>query len=241
VNAWLREAQLACMMLTRLPVGRIDGDVPPLSRTVWAFPLVGLLVGGAMAIVFFCGTWLGLPEIIAALLALSTSALLTGGLHEDGLADVADGFGGGQSITRKLEIMRDSRIGTYGVLALILVVGLTVTSIAETGAFWAFFVISAASRTAMLLPMILLPAARTDGLGRTATTPLSSPALCAFGATAVLLVAGGLVVSGLTMLAIAFGVTVLARRQIGGQTGDVLGATQKLSECAGWVTLAAIS
>lgn len=229
------------MMLTRLPVGRIDGDAPPLSRTVWAFPLVGLLVGGAMAMVFVCAKWLGLPEIVAALLAISASAIVTGGLHEDGLADVADGFGGGQSITRKLEIMRDSRIGTYGVLALILVVGLTATSIAETGGFLAFFVIAAASRTAMLLPMILLPAARTDGLGRTATTPFASPAILALGVTAVSLVAGGLIVPGLTMLVLAFGVTMLARRQIGGQTGDVLGATQKLSECAGWVTLAAVT
>lgn len=231
---------MAFMILTRLPVGRIEGDAPPLAASVWAFPIVGLAIGALMALVFKAATGLGLPVIASALLALVAAAVATGGLHEDGLADTADGFGGGQTVTRKLEIMRDSRIGSYGVLALLFVISLTAQGIAANGSVMAFLAIGAASRTAMLLPMIALPPARADGLGHGAVaTP--GPAFWVGIAVAVAALAiAGLILPGIVILAAAAGLVWLARRQIGGQTGDVLGATQKLTECAGWLVVAAL-
>ena len=100
------------MILTRLPAGRIEGNAPPIANAVWAFPLIGALVGLIAGAVFTLAITINLPAFAAALLALASAALVTGGLHEDGLADTADGFGGGQTLSRKLEIMRDSRIGS---------------------------------------------------------------------------------------------------------------------------------
>lgn len=229
------------MILTRLPVGRIEGTVPPLAATVWAFPLVGAVVGAISGAVFAAAAGLGLPSLAAALLALATAALVTGGLHEDGLADTADGFGGGRTVSRKLEIMRDSRIGSYGVLALIFTLGLTASAMAEAATFLGFAAIGAASRTAMLLPMVTLDPARNDGLGHGARGTSGPPALLALVLAILLCAAAGVWAASFIMLAAAIAVTVLARRQLGGQTGDVLGATQKLTECAGWLTMAALA
>ncbi len=241
MSARLREAQLACMILTRIPAGRIEGTAPPLASAVWAFPLVGAGVGLIAGVVFLAAGALGLPALAAALLALATGALVTGGLHEDGLADTADGFGGGHTLTRKLEIMRDSRIGSYGVLALIFVLGLTASGMAASGSLLGFVAIGAATRAAMLLPMVVLKPAREDGLGQSAQTGLGPPVWAALAIAIVVCVAAGALVAAFVILATAIGVTALARRQIGGQTGDVLGATQKLTECAGWLTVAAFT
>jgi adenosylcobinamide-GDP ribazoletransferase len=241
VSARVKEAQLAFMILTRLPVGRIAGDAPPLFASVWAFPLVGLTLGLGMGLIFALATALNLPALAAALLALAAGALATGGLHEDGLADTADGFGGAQTVTRKLEIMRDSRIGSYGVLALIFVVGLTASAMAGHGSIFAFLAIGALSRSAMLLPMSLLKPAREDGLGHVARTALDSPVWVALGISVLVAIAAGVILPALLMFGAALTVTVLARRQIGGQTGDVLGATQKIAECVGWLGVAALA
>ncbi|MEM6385050.1 MAG: adenosylcobinamide-GDP ribazoletransferase [Pseudomonadota bacterium] len=233
------EVQLAFMMLTRLPAGQIRGDAPPLASCVWAFPLVGVVVGGAMALAHSAAIAIGLPPLAAALLAIAASVVLTGALHEDGLADTADGFGGGATVTRKLDIMRDSRIGTYGVVALILTLALLASAITAAAHPWAFVALSATSRTAMLFPMITLKPARSDGLGRSATVSLGAPMLTALAITLALTLLTGTVVTALVILLSSLAVTALARRQIGGQTGDVLGATQKLTECAGWLAYAA--
>ncbi|MDZ7905514.1 MAG: adenosylcobinamide-GDP ribazoletransferase [Cypionkella sp.] len=141
----IADLQLALMLLTRLPAGHLAqaGDPPPLARAVWAYPIVGALVGAMGAGVLVGAATLGLAPSIAATLALAVCILATGGLHEDGLADVADGFGGGQDRARKLEIMRDSRIGSYGTLALILSLALRVQILAafagtaqSVGRFW---------------------------------------------------------------------------------------------------------
>lgn len=237
----IKEAQLAFMLLTRLPVGRLQGNAPPLASSVWAFPLVGLVVGLGMGLVFAAGTALNLPDLTAALLALGAGAFMTGGLHEDGLADTADGFGGGRTVTRKLEIMRDSRIGSYGVLALIFVIGLTASAIAGHGSITAFLAISAVSRTAMLLPMALLKPAREDGLGHGARAAPDAAFWSALTVSALAVIAAGVILPAIFMLGAGWVVMSLARRQIGGQTGDVLGATQKISECVGWVSLAALA
>src|SRR5436190_17470483 len=117
----LTELKLGFMFLTRLPLAHgapvAKGE---LAQALWTAPLVGIVVGLAGAITFSVVLAWHVPLLLAAVLTLAVTTVLTGALHEDGLADVADGFGGGATRERKLEIMRDSRIGTYGVCALIL-------------------------------------------------------------------------------------------------------------------------
>jgi len=235
------ELQLALALLTRLPTGRLPKPVPTTGDAAWAFPCVGLLVGLLTGFVFLI-TSAVLSTPAAALLALGAGVFLTGALHEDGLADTADGFGGGQTVEKKLDIMRDSRIGSYGVVALILTFGLIATAMAtatpDARTLALFAAIGATSRTAMLIPMTFLTPARTDGLGHGATLQPAAnfwTALGIAGLAAVLTVP----LLTLTTLIAAIGMSALARKQIGGQTGDVLGATQKISECACWLTAAA--
>lgn len=243
----LDEARIALMLLTRLPAGRVGEPVPAMRDAVWAYPVAGLAVGLVGAIGLSVAHGLGLPSLPAALLALAAMALATGAMHEDGLADMADGFGGGQTRERKLEIMRDSRIGTYGVLALVLVVGLRASALSAMPQGWsgAFAVIACAAASRGLLPavMALMPPARDDGLGRSAGSPERSRAgnALAIGLVTLLLLlpftpALAAMVAG---AGTALAVSLLARRQIGGLTGDTLGATQILAETAMWLALLA--
>ena len=238
---------------TRLPVPALSFErdihaMPDFTTAVRALPLAGAIIGcgGAMVVVFANG--LGLPHQLVAALALSAIVLITGAMHEDGLADVADGFGGGGTIARKLEIMKDSRLGTYGVMALVLVTlarwsiisallddyGAGVTALALVAG-------SAVSRAACVMPMWLLPPARLDGAGYAAARPTDAAmkvsAALAAGIAIILPGFGpaGLrrVIAGLIFAALAgVGITELARRHIGGQTGDVAGAAQQISELA---------
>lgn len=240
MTSWVREAQLACMILTRLPCGRIEGNAPPISAAAWAFPLVGALVGALSGASFMLAAAIGLPQLAAALIAVAVAAVATGALHEDGLADTADGFGGGSTLSRKLEIMKDSRIGSYGVLALLLTLGLTASSMSVAGNLAYFVAIGATSRAMMLLPMVFLSPARDDGLGRSAKAEtdlrFATGLLLPF---AFAILVGALFVVFFMVLA-TLAMMILAKRQIGGQTGDVLGATQKVTECVGWLTAAAL-
>lgn len=240
----IKEARLAVMLLTRLPAGTLTDPVPSLTAARWAYPFVGLIVGGLGWLAHFCALWLGLTPLFASVAALGTMALVTGALHHDGLADFADGIGGGRDRDHALDIMRDSRIGSYGVLAVIMAILLAASAMAGLGdiRLLAFLFIGAASRLAMVLVLDLLPPARGDGMGHMAA-----------GQRSVLpWVPGGLLTLGLVLcvgtsalwavLTMAIATLVLARlaiRKIGGQTGDVLGATQLVSETAGWIALAA--
>ena len=238
----VREFQLALMLLTRMPAGRLSDPPPSFADAAWAYPLVGAIVGAFSGLVAWGGHCIGLPPFACALLALVAAAILTGAMHEDGLADLADGFGGGATREDKLRIMRDSQIGSYGVVALVLMIGLKVSAIAEVSVgslLCSFVVISVASRAAMLLPMALLPAARDDGLGQKASLSLGARFCVGIGFSALVLAFWGTVGLwvALAMLFAAVIITLLAKRQIGGQTGDVLGATQAVSETAGWLVL----
>jgi adenosylcobinamide-GDP ribazoletransferase len=232
----------AFMLLTRLPVAWLSRAEAAPAACVWAYPVVGAVVGAIGAAVFAVAQ-LALPPAIAAILAIVATILATGGLHEDGLADTADGFGGGRTVARKLEIMRDSRIGSYGALALMLSLALRVAALASC-ADWriaCFGLVAAGTlgRGAMLVPLWRLHPARTDGLSAPLATMapgaacigLALAALAAIPAPAVLVAAA----------VVAAFMTWLARRQVGGYTGDVLGATEQLAECAVLVTLLARS
>jgi adenosylcobinamide-GDP ribazoletransferase len=253
IGQWLTDCRACVGFLTRLPLEPETALPPPaLAGAVRAFPIAGLLVGVIVSAVLMLAVWLGAPAAVAALLAVAAGLGVTGALHEDGLADVADGFGGGASRERKLEIMRDSRIGTYGVLALIVLVALKTTAFAILAAqsVWlAFAVILAAAAMSRVAPagiLYLLAPARRDGLSLEAGRPGRGTVLQALALATVISVVVlspvsvlfGLITVPLAGLAGLGAVVWLARRQIGGQTGDVAGASQVVSEAA--ILLAAV-
>lgn len=233
----LAELQVAMMLLTRLPAGRIDGAVPDLAAARWAFPLVGGFIGFLTWLAYAGALAIGAPPAIAAVLALAALALLTGALHFDGLADYADGIGGGRDKAHALDIMRDSRVGSYGMLAMIIVVGLWTVSVktANPGPL-AFVGAAMLSRAGMVAVQEIVPPARPDGMARLASGQTRAArivlAAVALGALLFWTVPLGICIAAVTVTAWQ------ARRKIGGQTGDVLGAVQLLSETAIWVALA---
>lgn len=234
-------------LLTRLPVGwLVPGEVPyrP-GRAVWTYPLAGLLVGAVEAATLTASRHFGLPSLVGAGWTFVVAIVLTGGLHEDGLADTADGFGGGRTRERTLEIMRDSRIGSYGALALMLSLAIRISALAAIPADRAvavLMVIGALSRGSMLVGLALLKPARLDGLSR-GLGRISPPALAIGG---IIALASSLILTPSHALAaiaasavVAMIVCASARRRIGGHTGDVLGTISVAVECV-LLTLASI-
>ena len=229
----------ALVLLSRVPVFPMDDFRPVMiARSVWCWPLVGVFLAGIALIPAQFAAYLTGSAVVFAIVAVLALVLLTGAMHEDGLADCADGFGGGLERARKLEIMRDSRIGTYGVVALVLCLGLRVALLVQAAnagqAVVLLLVMAVMSRAAMPVLMTVLPPARDNGLGKGAGHPEWRYVILG------LVVASGIVwaLSGLfvvlAVLLAAMLATVLmgaiAKWQIGGQTGDVLGATQMIAE-----------
>lgn len=235
------ELRLALALLTRLPTGLIADPVPKMSAAAWAFPLAGLAVGLCAAAVYVLALAAGLPALVAAGLGLGTQIALTGGLHEDGLADLCDGFWGGRDRERRLEIMRDSRIGSYGGLALILSVGLRWSALAAIpDAGTALIVAAMASRAAPVALLHWLPPARDNGLGAAAANVGGGQLAVALvlGLAPLLFWPQGIAAAVLAALAVAL-LAMAAKARIGGQTGDVLGASQQIAEIALLITLCA--
>jgi adenosylcobinamide-GDP ribazoletransferase len=240
----IADARAAVAFLTRLPVGGHELTAAGLSRAAPWFPAVGLLVGGVVA-----GTRalanLVLDPTPATILALLAAVLVTGALHEDGLADAADAIGAHAERERKLEILRDPRIGTYGALALIFAVifALAVLAPLDDGHFArAALVGHVLARWSTLPQALALPPARPEGAGAllrpTATAVVAGSAI----ALATALVAGGLkpgaIAVGTACLVTALGAAA-AFRVLGGVTGDTFGAVAKLVELATYGALAA--
>lgn len=270
----LAQFRLATAFLTRLPVERIgasghdvardefedeDAILDPtespgqLAAAMWLFPLVGFAIGGVGAIVLGLLAWTGVPAPVAATLAIGAMILLTGALHEDGLADIADGFGGGADRDSKLEIMRDSRIGTYGVVAVAIVLIAKITALAaiaewNIGAAAAALIAATTWSRALFAPtMRWLSPARTDGLGADAGTPKEGTSWLGLTLAIALSVLVLLTPAGFGVVPIlaagglaAFAVGWIALKQIGGYTGDVLGAGQQAAEAATLVAASAI-
>jgi adenosylcobinamide-GDP ribazoletransferase len=230
----------ATAFFTRLPVDARAARSWKLADSVWAFPLVGAGIGGATALALLLAQLIGLASWGAALLSVLAGIAMTGALHEDGLADTADGFFGGRDREEKLAILRDSRQGTYGVLAIVMSVLLRAAALAGIGdvihAGLALIAAHSASRAALPAAMWKLAPARPDGLGATAGTPRAGGAMAAaLIGTAIALAALGPVRGAMALCltgAIVFAMAEVARRQIGGYTGDVLGAFQQVAEIA---------
>ena len=238
---------VATAFFTRIPIKTPACRAERLADAAWAFPLVGAGIGGVAAFAFLLVQLLGVGDWPAAVLAVLAGIVLTGALHEDGLADTADGLIGGHDRDQRLEIMRDSRHGTFGVVAIVLSVLLRAAALAGIGeavyAGLALIAAHAASRAALPVAMLVLAPARADGLGAAAgrpRTPLAIGAL-AIGLLITLAALGpirGAMAFGLAGAAI-FALGVLARRRIGGYTGDVLGAFQQIGEIVMLLTAAA--
>ncbi|WP_083101466.1 adenosylcobinamide-GDP ribazoletransferase [Pseudophaeobacter leonis] len=243
----LVDIPLALVLLTRLPLPKLaSSSFQRQSQAVWAFPLAGLAVNLPAALVASAALTLGLSTSLAAGLVLLVQVLLTGAMHEDGLADCADGFWGGFEPKRRLDIMKDSQIGSYGVLALILGIGLRWQGIAllmEQGHVWSLLALALLSRAMMPVLMHWLPNARQSGLSQSVGRPSRRAVGLGLGLAVALslplLGAGGFaVVAMLCLMTLGFG--HLARAKIGGQTGDVLGAGQQLCEITGLLTLVCV-
>jgi len=241
VLGWLAELRLAVAFLTRLPIRLSEAEAAaPIGSAARAFPLVGIVVGLAGGLVYLLTDLAGLSTTMGAMLALATTALITGAIHEDGLADTADGLGGGITREHKLTIMRDHRVGSYGVLALIFSVGLRVTALTNTawGGEGLLLVIAAAAASLACLPtvMYVMTPARTEGLAWSAGRPeqrrvVDAGALGVVIAVLCLGALNGVICAAAGALAAA-AAAWFAKRQIGGYTGDVLGAVQQAAEIA---------
>jgi adenosylcobinamide-GDP ribazoletransferase len=246
---------LACLRFcTRLPIPALAFEKAPHEMPVGAgarmLPIAGAVIGAIAAITLFIAAKLGLPPPLAALASIACLALVTGGLHEDALADFADATGG-TTPEERLAIMKDSRIGAFGTLALILGVLARVLGIAAITAHslclacWVLFATAAVSRT--LIVLYLLPPARAEGAGFAAAAP-SEPTFAIAALIGFVLglspLLGGAdfwrVFIGLALsIAAAYGVAALARQLFKGQTGDVAGASQQAAEIAAYLVYAA--
>jgi adenosylcobinamide-GDP ribazoletransferase len=244
---WGDDLRLAVALLTRIPLPQpasVDSD--RMARAQRAFPLVGAMVGLAVGLVDRSLLAIGIPELAAAALTLGAGAALTGALHEDGLADVGDGFGGGRDRENKLTIMRDSRIGTYGVLVLLISFVAKCSALASlplAAIVPALIVAHTLARAAIPVVTANMPFARDDGLGRSAGRPdIASAVIAAVIASVIALLCLPIGVAALAVIvtaAAAAAIAGLAWRQIGGVTGDVFGAIEQTAETAVLLLLAA--
>jgi adenosylcobinamide-GDP ribazoletransferase len=229
----------AAQFLTRLPTPRLTRfEADWTTRSARYFPLVGQLVGAISGLVFFGASqlWSGLT---AAILALGAGVLATGGFHEDGLADTADGLGGGQTAEQRLAVMKDSRVGTYGVLALVLSLGAKAAALASLAPLTGAAVLLTAhgcARAAAVTAMRATPYAPQGEAGKWKPVPkgVSSgetliAVLIALWPLALIPPAAGAlgVLAGAAAAAV---VAVSAQRLIGGHTGDILGAEEQVFE-----------
>jgi adenosylcobinamide-GDP ribazoletransferase len=244
----VRSVRAAFVFLTRIPIG---GHPYVASEWGWApahFPLVGLALGAALAALHRLLWPLG--ALADAALVLSASLLLTGALHEDGFADTSDALGGAFDRERALEILKDSRVGTFGACALLVSLIGRVALLARLGrdATWALPLVSCAARVGPVWQMVVLPYVLRAGTKSAHLTQIRTPQ--AMSATAWLLVVEGAAVvlrcasvARLFMLSLVLGAITATTawryaRRVGGFTGDFLGATEQLCELAGYAVLA---
>jgi adenosylcobinamide-GDP ribazoletransferase len=242
---------------SRLPVPALPYEqdahaLPDFPRLIRVLPVAGLILGCLPALTFALALFLNLGPFLAATLAVAVTVITTGAFHEDGLADTADSFGGATR-ERRLEIMRDSRIGSFGAAALFLALALRIGALAMVAARADWLVgvavilaTASLSRTAGLMPLTFLPAARADGAAHAVGQPSRDSFWLAAGLSGIIVLAlglfagipfGGLVLM-LALSALAgWAMMRLSLRHLGGQTGDIAGATQQAAEIAALIGL----
>lgn len=250
---WGRDIRAAGAFLTIFPVSMPPGPrgkqaTKPPASAVRAFPVIGAGVGIIAGAALMVGNDLGLHPMASALVGLAVAAALTGGLHEDGLADTADGLGGGRTAAARLKVMQDSRIGTFGALAIVFSIAIRAAILAGFAtpgiAVLALIAAGAASRGAISAVMAAIPTARRQGLAATFGRPAREDSVTAalLGGALALLFLGPLagILAVALVAATAFALAHLAKRHLGGYTGDVLGALQQACEIAVLLAVAAI-
>ena len=241
---------MALRFFSRLPTGDSPHERPDLGRIAMALPLASVVMG-LVPIFPLGGVWLGLPAYFAAALAVGAMVITGGGMMEDSLADSADGLFGGSTRERRLEILKDSRHGTYGVAALCLFLVLRVTALGAAAAvnplaaagLW--LAANIAGRSGALWVAVALPPARADGASASAgSLPLSRFMIGAALAALLVFVIGapasslfGVIMAALSVGLVVLGWTALCRRLVGGQTGDLIGAAAGLGEIAALAVL----
>lgn len=262
ITSWWRDLFLVLSFFTQLPVGFLAPKLPEpapgtesatpqarLAEAARAFPLAGLVVGLAGGLAYWIAVKIGLSGLLAAFLAVAATAALTGALHEDGWADFADGLGCRGDRIRKLSAMKDSHIGSFGVLALIFATGVKTVAIAQLytpdRVVTALVAAHVLSRAVLPLAMRSLPLATAQGLAVMAGRPTAQGVYVALGLGfaiaffAVFLPAA--VVAMIVAVVAAALVGAIAKRQFGGYTGDVLGAIQQVAEIAVLVNLVSLA
>jgi adenosylcobinamide-GDP ribazoletransferase len=243
------DIRLSVAFATRLPVGRPGDDPSAVSRALRLAPIAGLLVALLAASVLSVAETLGLPPLAGALLTLLVVFWFTGGLHEDGLADFADGLGARGERRRRLEVMRDSRVGTFGTVAIVASFGLRAAALSEIASaatlLSALIAAHAFSRALFTPAMLLLTPARPDGLSGVLAKPRGADALLSLVlGLAVVLAARG-VSEGLLLVLLGLpaggALLLIARWKLGGYTGDVLGAMQQVVEIMFLLSMASLA
>ena len=237
----------AFTLLTRLPLPVDHAKTSErAARAAWAYPFVGAVLGLIAGVIALTLAAMGVQTGIAAAVALGTLMVLTGGLHEDGLSDCADGLGGGTTLQKRLEIMKDSRIGAFGAAALgvaLLARWSGYDAVITVDWLWAFVAVGTASRLPLVLVMYGMPLSRPDGLAATVGLVTAPIAIIATLLTLILCIIsiGLLAVPMLLVMILAcLPLCWLAWRRIEGYTGDVLGGCQQIAEIAALATLTTI-
>lgn len=237
---------LALSFLTRIPVSSLVVRHFPLSRAAWAFPVVGGLVGLCGGMAYASLFYLGTPHVVAAWVAIFFQILVTGGLHEDGVADAADGLAANRGISEKLAIMKDSRIGSYGVMALVISLCLRAETIAAFASYkyavWALISSGAISRAMIVLFMRSTQLAKKEGVAVSAGRPSANQTIIALALGFFWLLFCQSFILAVSVVAVVgvcfFLLRSVSYRQFNGYTGDALGAMQILVEIAVLILLA---
>jgi len=251
LKARLDELIVGIAFMTRLPMPHREARI---ADAAWAFPIAGLIVGGVSGLVLALCLLLGLPPLFSAFAAIGISAFMTGALHEDGLSDCADGLWSAATPERRLEIMRDSRIGAFGALALIITVGMKVALLSAIVVYWGpypavMLLIATHTLARAGLPAVMrwIPSPSDTGLAAMAGRPTL--------ATAAIAILFGIGVTGIALsffpvwlpLALAAGAAaahlkfaLIARAKLGGVNGDALGAMEQMAEIGVLAVFAAV-
>lgn len=230
----------ALAFFSRLPVPQ-SSEAFDLRKSAAGWPVAGLVLALGPAIVFLIARAAGFPALIAAIMALALMTALSGAMHEDGLADTFDGFGGGRRAEEKLLIMRDSRLGVYGALALLFTILVKLAALSAIGlrpgyGALALVMAAVASRALALWHWSATPPARSDGLAHAAGQPDPTAltlglAIGALAALVLLVFFGTAALIGVLMAGVGVGLfSDLAKRQVRGHTGDTIGAAQQIAE-----------
>jgi adenosylcobinamide-GDP ribazoletransferase len=248
---------VAFLSRLRVPARFFEGYDGQLTHVVATFPLAGLLITLPAALLLLVTLALGADPLLSSLLGLTLQILVTGALHEDGLADSADGLWGGRSRGHALDIMKDSRIGTYGVVALLSTFLLRTVALCDiaaqlgaSGAALVLVAVASLSRAGMVWHWSMLPPAREGGVAAGAGLPHPAAVTAALVSGVILagllLVVAGISLGGALLAFACFAGAVpfftrVVREKISGHTGDTIGATQQITETVLLVALAILA